>query len=289
MTEEEKRRIAQAIIEETMNRPASVFDIHTERIKASIRRAEQRQQLKASLSQQGITWEQLRDAYETAFSAAHADMIDHHLSYFYAGIAIAFKEAKEEATPEDVAAFVKAVFKMPEEMTDRAAVIQKSLEQTGVDVSQYDEEVSRTPSRATMTTNIASRKDREAVKRMKATGITAADLAYERDLGYRNGWNSGFNFSICYGAAAIILSRQYEFRTDAIERFIERLEELRYEEISTENILERARQEAGVDVSGLVKVKKFRLITGVNVSDNLQHARGHVDEWIVAEVKCPTA
>ena len=261
MTEEEKRRIAQAIFEETMNRPAStsVLDFHTERIKASIRRTEQRQQLKASLSQQGITWEQLRDAYETAFSVAHADMIDHHLSYFYAGIAIAFKEVKPDATPEDVAAFVKAVFMMPEEMTDRNAVIQKCKEQTGIDVSHYDEEICSTPSRATMTTNTASRKDREAVKRMKATGITAADLAYERDLGYRNGWNSGFNFSICYGAAAIILSREHGWKTEEIEGFIERLEELRYEEISAADIIERAKRDAGVDVSELATSKEGKI------------------------------
>ena len=87
---------------------------------------------------------------------------------------------------------------------------------------------------------------------LKRTGITSSDLEYERQLGYRNGWNSGFNFSICYGAAAIILSRQYKYTSDAVERFLERVDELRYEEISTEDILDRARQEAGVDVSGLV-------------------------------------
>ena len=80
-------------------------------------------------------------------------------------------------------------------------------------------------------------------------------MAYERDLGYRNDWNSGFNFSICYGAAAIVLSRQYGWKTEEIEGFIERLEELRYEEISAADIIERAKRDAGVDVSELATSK----------------------------------
>lgn len=88
---------------------------------------------------------------------------------------------------------------------------------------------------------------------MRKTGITEADLEYERNLGYRNGWNSGFSFSVCYGAAALVLHRSYGWKAVEIKRFIERVNDLRYEEITDMDILERARNEAGVDVSGLAK------------------------------------
>lgn len=258
MTEEEKRQAIQAFLEAERQRPAAhhVFDAHTAAIEASLRAQERKQEVKRALAQQGITWEQLRDAYNEEYEKGHNAMLDHHLAYFYAGIAIAFKERMPSSSPEEVADFVKAVYAMPDEITDRASMVRQCLAETGVDVGSYDEEISIFPSRATMNTSSkATRKDREAVERMRRSGITPSDLTYERDLGYKNGWNSGFAFSVCYGAVAMVLHRQYGWAAAQIENFIERVEELRYEEITVEDIVARARKEADVDVSGLVKVQ----------------------------------
>ena len=84
---------------------------------------------------------------------------------------------------------------------------------------------------------------------MRRSGITEADLQYERELGHKNGWNSGFFFSMGYGAAALVLYRDYGRSSSETEAFIDRLEELRYAEISAADILERAKREAGLDVS----------------------------------------
>ena len=51
----------------------------------------------------------------------------------------------------------------------------------------------------------------------------------------------------------MVLHRSYGWKAVEIKRFIERVNDLRYEEITDMDILERARNEAGVDVSGLAK------------------------------------
>ena len=74
---------------------------------------------------------------------------------------------------------------------------------------------------------------------------------YERKLGYSNGWNTGFYFSACYAAVALALA-EFNHAGEAAA-FIDRLEELRYEEITAQDIVDRAGNEAGVDVSGMVR------------------------------------
>ena len=253
MTEDEKKRLALEFFAAEQahlsSRTATVLSTAQSKLEASLAHTARRRAVFDSLAQKGITWEELRDAYNEEFQKGHNAMLDHHLSYFYAGIAIAFKEDKPSATPEDVAAFVRAVYELPAVITSRKEMIQTCLNETGIDVGAYDEEASYSPPRATLNGSTATRKDREAVARMRKTGITEADLAYERELGYHNDWNSGFSFSVCYGAAALVLHRDYNFTPSEIEVLIDRLEELRYEEISTADILERAREEAGVDVS----------------------------------------
>ena len=49
----------------------------------------------------------------------------------------------------------------------------------------------------------------------------------------------------------MVLYHDYGCSSSETEAFIDRLEELRYAEISAANILERAKREAGVDVSEL--------------------------------------
>lgn len=254
MTEEEKRRIAAFIAaEKQRTAAAAVFNDHTAAITSSLETTARKNRIKSSLAQQGITWYQLRDAYNEEFDRGHTAMLDHHLAYFYAGIAIAFKEERPASSPDDVAVFVRAVYAMPVEITDRTSLIQQCRDETGVDVGGWDEDASYTPPRAILNINAATRKDREAVARMRKSGITQTDLEYERKLGYKNGWNSGFSFSVCYGAAALILHRSYGWTPTAIASYLERVNDLRYDEITSEDILERAKEEAGVDVSHLAK------------------------------------
>ena len=255
MTEDEKKRLALEFFAAEQvhfsSRTASVLNAHNSRVQASLAHSARRRAVFDSLAQNGITWEQLRDAYNEEFQKGHDAMLDHHLSYFYAGLAIAFKEDRPSATPEEIAAFVRAVYELPANITDRKEMIRKCLDETGIDVGSLDEEASYSPPRAALNSSTATRKDREAVARMRKTGITEADLQYERELGYHNGWNSGFSFSECYGAAALVLYHDYNFTPSEIEVFIDRLEELRYEEISAADIIHRAREEAGANVSEL--------------------------------------
>ena len=45
---------------------------------------------------------------------------------------------------------------------------------------------------------------------------------------------------------------QYGWEKDVIEAFIERVNDLRYEEISRADILERAKRETGIDMDGII-------------------------------------
>jgi hypothetical protein len=84
---------------------------------------------------------------------------------------------------------------------------------------------------------------------MQRSGITEADLAYERDAGYSNGWNSEFHYNACIAGLGIVLHRLHGFGADAIESFVERVEEIIDSEISVADILARCKSDTGVDVS----------------------------------------
>ena len=98
------------------------------------------------------------------------------------------------------------------------------------------------------------RRDRQAVDRMRRTGITKHDLEVEREEGYRDGRNEPFYLSSCYAAVAIVLHRLHGYNAAEIESFLERVAEICDEEISVEDIIERARTEAGVDVSQMATI-----------------------------------
>ncbi len=49
----------------------------------------------------------------------------------------------------------------------------------------------------------------------------------------------------------LVLKEKYSWLPDRIEAFVERISDLRYEEISRVDILERAQRETGIDVSEL--------------------------------------
>lgn len=140
-----------------------------------------------------------------------------------------------------------------EECPDRQSIVSQCLAETGVDTSNYDEDSSFTQGRALLTITTATRKDREAVERMRRTGITEKDLEYEKQIGYKNGWNTGAGLSVCYSCAALALHRSHSVSRVEIEAFIERVAALEDEEISAQDIIERALRETDVDVSEIAK------------------------------------
>ena len=247
MNEEEKRRLALAIFEQEQraSRSMSVQDHANARLNAAMRRAQRQQEVLTSLAQQGITWNDLKKAYDDAFSQGEKDMLEFRLSFFYSAVAIAFHE-RYNADSDLTAAFVLQLAEImeTEESEDRHSFVQRCLSETGVDTSGMD----IVPSKAKST-----RKDAAAIERMKRTGITHKDLEYERKTGYHNGWNREFYMSVCYAAVALTLFHKHGASASDIDSFIERIGEITDEEISAVDILDRAKEEVGVDVGGIAK------------------------------------
>lgn len=252
MTEEEKRALALQIMEQEAarlrSRTHAIHEENSQRLNASLQRTAKQRQVLSSLARNGITWDQLRDAYHSAFKAGHDAMLTFKLSFFYAGSAIAFREAFGTEA-EQTAAFIQQMCDVAEEYPDRTVIKKQCFEETAVDTASFDESSTFTPGRASMTTATATRKDREAVEKMKRSGITEKDLEYEKKIGYSNGWHTGAGMSVCYGCAALALHRFHGLGKDDIEAFLERVAELEDEEISAQDIIDRAIRETEVDVS----------------------------------------
>jgi len=247
MTEEEKRQLALAIMEAEKQRlqttRAPIREHSQSQLDAVVRNALHQQQLKASLAQQGITWQQLKDAYNEAYTRGETEMMDFKLSFFFAAAAIAFHE-KYDSDPDATAAFTIAVPHVLNGETDAETIISRCLSETGVDVRGVD---TPPPSVKSILRNKA------AVDRMKKTGITAADLEKEKQIGYQHGWNKQFRMSVCYASVALELFHEHGVNAGEIEQFLERVSEIMDEEISAADILERCRQETGVNVEGMAK------------------------------------
>lgn len=252
MTEEEKRALALQIMEQEAarlrSRTHAIHEENSQRLNASLQRTAKQRQVLSSLARNGITWDQLREAYHSAFKAGHDAMLTFKLSFFYAGSAIAFREAFGTEA-EQTAAFIQQMCDVAEEYPDRTVIKKQCFEETAVDTASFDESSTFTPGRASMTTATATRKDREAVEKMKRSGITEKDLEYEKKIGYSNGWHTGAGMSVCYGCAALALHRFHGLGKDDIEAFLERVAELEDEEISAQDIIDRAIRETEVDVS----------------------------------------
>ena len=244
MTEEEKRTRALAFLEQEQLRlrNSTFADHRTAEQNRVQRRINTRQQFYADFAKQGITFQEFQKAYNDAFQRGREDMLTYRFSFFYAAAAIAYHETFQ-ASPEEVAIFMKSLADAAEGCKGHNELVQRCVMETGADVSFADEE--KPPSHST-------RKDRAAVDRMQKTGITQRDLEIERDEGYRDGRNEPFFLSSCYAAVAIVLHRMHGCDAAAIEAFLERIAEIVDEEISTDDILERAKHEAGVDVSQMV-------------------------------------
>jgi len=247
MTESEKRALALQIMQQEQQRLASTsFRDHKHAaINDLHRKISTRQQYYDAFAQQGITFREFQLAYNDAYEQGRTDMLAYRFSFFYASTAIAYHEIFS-ATPEDVATFMKALPKAPEECKNRAELVKRCIEETGFDPSFADEK--KTEPRVT-------RKDRAAVDRMRKTGITQRDVELEREEGYRDGRNEPFYLSSCYAAVAITLHRQRGSNVVEIESFLDRVAEITDEEISVDDIIERARQEAGVDVSEMARIE----------------------------------
>ena len=173
-------------------------------------------------------------------------MLAYRFSFFYAATAIAYSEIFA-ATPGAVATFMKALPKAPEGCANHAELVQRCVDETGFDPSFADEK--KAEARVT-------RRDRAAVGRMRKTGITQRDLAIEREEGYRDGRNEPFYLSSCYAAVALVLHDQHGCGPEEIESFLNRVAEICDEEISVEDIVARARREAGVDVSEMARISE---------------------------------
>jgi len=252
MTEEEKRKLALSIMEQECQRLAqSSFRDHQSAYAAHAqRRINANQQLFSALAQNGITWAQLDAAYNEAFARGESDMLTYHFSFFYAAAAIAYHEAFN-ASPDDTAVFIKALLSAPGEATNHQELVEKAKRETGVDTSYADGPAPKVPK--------TTHKDRQDIDRMTRTGITERDLEANRDAGYAAGRNSRFFLSACYATVALVLHQIHEWESAQIVQFLDRMQEIMDEEISAADIIDRAKEEAGVDVSHIATTTEDNL------------------------------
>ena len=245
MTEEEKARRIREFMErerEKLGRPA-FHNIRTVEDGNALRRIARNQQLYASLAQQGHTWKDLKKAYDEAYARGRRDMLSYWFSFFYAAVAITYHESFN-ANPEEISDFIVKLVVMPEESDSHQTLLQRCLSETGVEIKGEE------PTPKVRST----RKDTEAVERMRKSGITDKDMKHESEIGYRDGRNETFHLSSCHAATALALHEIHAASPERIEAFLERTAEIMDEEISAADIIERAKVEAEVDVSEIAKV-----------------------------------
>ena len=243
MTEAEKRALAlQIMVQEQQlmaqkSKGASVLDGNKTLLRDVVQRATENKKLFDSLAQQGISWQQLKAAYDEGYQRGRNEMLDYNLSFFYAAASIVHHEVFA-SNPDEILAFIQPLPEVLEGETDIDLIRERCLKQTGVDVSGFDKPQAQI---------IGKREAIKALERMKKTGITQKDVEYERQVGYDHGRNSEFHLSGCFAAAALSLAQT----TSVIETFLFRIQEVMDEEISAADILERCRVETGADVSRL--------------------------------------
>ena len=263
MTEEEKRALALQIMEQETARlrSATVFDTTAANIEKSLRRSEARRKSYAALEQQGHTWQEFYDAYTNAYEQGKKDMITFHLTFFYCSLALALHEIFD-LNPSAIKDFIQRVENMMNDENGREDLLRRCRAATGIDVTYAD--IPAAPDHST-------RKDRQAIDRMMKNGITARDIEKEREVGYHMGRNSGFYLSAGYAGVALLLCSSVPGGADdgaaqsaqglipsEIEAFLERMDEISGEEISVADILERARNEAGIDASAVASEATYK-------------------------------
>lgn len=266
MTEAEKRALALQIMQQEQQRLAShsPLDAAQADLSASLRRSEARKKTYAALEQQGHTWQDLNSAYSDGYEKGRRDMITFHLTFFYCSLAIALHEVFS-LSPSAIKTFIGKVESMMNDENGREDLLQRCLQATGIDTTYAD--IAAVPDRST-------RKDRQAIDRMMKTGITSRDIERERESGYYYGRNSGFYLSAGYAGVALLLARpgntvantdhegtpqpQQALVKSEIEVFLERMQEISSGEISTADILERAKAEAGIDASAVALEANYK-------------------------------
>ena len=248
MTEAEKRTLALQIMAQEQQRMAqrtpktsTILDENKALLRDVAQRATRNQELYDSLAQQGITWQQLKAAYDEGFQRGRSEMLDYNLAFFYAAAAIVHHEVFD-SSPDQILTFIRSLPDALDGETEIEPIHEKCLSETSVDVSGFDKP------RAQVT---GKREAVKALERMKKTGITPKDVEYERKVGYDHGRNSEFHLSACYATAALVLHDQRGWDAGKNESFLDRVAEICDEEISAADILERARQETGADVNDL--------------------------------------
>ena len=263
MTEAEKRLKALAFMAQEQQRLSSrsPLDAAHADLASSLRRSEARRKSYAALEQQGHTWQEFYDAYTNAYEQGKKDMITFHLTFFYCSLALALHEIFD-LNPSAIKEFIQRVENMMNDENGREDLLRRCRAATGIDVTYAD--IPAAPDHST-------RKDRQAIDRMMKNGITARDIEKEREVGYHMGRNSGFYLSAGYAGVALLLCSSVPGGADdgaaqsaqglipsEIEAFLERMDEISGEEISVADILERARNEAGIDASAVASEATYK-------------------------------
>ena len=138
MTEGEKRQLALSFFQQEQqklkNRSAFVFDQHNATVEARVQRSANRQRALSVLARNGITWEDLKAAYDENYEAGQRDMVDFRMTFFYSSAAIALHETF--SVPADsILMFLERVAAIMGEEKSVGKIKQKALDITGVDVA----------------------------------------------------------------------------------------------------------------------------------------------------------
>ena len=137
MTEEEKRALALQILEQEHLLFLSPLDAARERISASLRRSEERRHYYASLAQKGHTWDELQEAYSSAYEQGKRDMVAFHLMFFYYSLALALREVFAFSSSA-IKSFIGSVEDMMNDEDGREDLLTRCREQTGIDTTFAD-------------------------------------------------------------------------------------------------------------------------------------------------------
>ena len=141
MTEDEKRALTLSIFEAEKQRlrNRSPLNYHTDtKLTASLARSERQRHAMESLAQNGITWDQLKAAYDEAVDQGKRDMVQLNMGYFYAGMAIAFKEYLPTSNEDDIFDFLHAAAVRMGEEKSTEQVIRKAEQIVEIDLRSFD-------------------------------------------------------------------------------------------------------------------------------------------------------
>lgn len=205
MNEEKKRTLALFFMKQEQSRlldAHSALDAAAANINTSLTHSTKVREALSLLAQRGITWDELHDAYHTAFNDGHHAMMAFKLSFFT--LEWRLPSMRDSTQPRKIPQISSIKYtKLPKNpridlQSSNAAEKKQAWTPPYLMKSAHSP-----PSHVLISSSMASRKDRVAVERMRRSGITPKDLEYETRIGYNNGWNADVGMSICYGCAAL--------------------------------------------------------------------------------------